>query len=283
MVTQLGTNPTDYKTRLGLVLTDLRKRSGKERAEAARSLTCSEAKIGTIERGRSAVSALELAALLDLYRVHGDERADVEHLAAEARRRRPRTPWGSVIQPRLRRFFRIEETATVIQYFHPELVHGLVQTEDYAHALISAHPEHRPSDIPRLVQARMARQSRLTGSSPPELHLVLSEAAVRQRIGGPAVMRAQLRHLSALAERPNVHVGVIPFTAGAHPSNGAPFTLLASPALKTVVYLENLTDGIFVDEPDRVARYEAAFKQLSGLALPQGETVALLDKLASEL
>jgi transcriptional regulator with XRE-family HTH domain len=283
MVTQQGTSPTDYKTQLGIVLTDLRKRSGKERAEAAQALTCSEAKIGTIERGRSAISALELAALLDLYGALGNERADVEHLAAEARRRRPRTPWGSVIPERLRRFFRLEETAIVIRYFHPGLVHGLAQTEEYAHALISAHPEHRPTDIPRLVQARMARQSRLTGSSPPELHLVLSEAAVRQHIGGPRVMRDQLHYLRDLAERPNVHVGVIPFTAGAHPSNGTPFTLLTTPALKTVVYLENLTDGIIVDEPDRVARYESAFKQLSGLVLPRGETIALLASLAAEL
>lgn len=283
MVTQQGASPTDYKTQLGVVLTDLRKRSGKERAEAASVLSCSEAKIGTIERGRSAVAPLELGALLDLYGVRGDERADVEHLAAEARRRRPRTPWGSVIPERLRRFFRYEETATIIQYYHSELFHGLVQTEDYAHALISAHPQHRPADIPRLVQARMARQSRLTGETPPELHMVLSEAAVRQRIGGPKVMRDQLHHLAAMAARPNIHIGVIPFTAGAHSSNGFPFTILTAPMRKMVVYLENLTDGIIVDEPDRVARYESAFQQLSSLVLPHENTVALLDSLAAEL
>lgn len=284
MVTQQGASPTDFKTQLGLTLLDLRKRSGKERAEAASALTCSEAKIGTIERGRSAIAPLELGALLDLYGVYGDERADVEHLAAEARRRRPRTPWGSVIPERLRRFFRLEETATLIRCYHSELVHGLVQTEDYAHALISTHLEHRPSDIPRLVQARMARQSRLTGSSPPELHLILSEAAVRQHIGGPKVMRDQLHHLSdILATRPNIHVGVIPFAVGAHASKGWPFTILTAPARKTLVYLENLTDGIVVDEPDRVARYESAFSQLSDLALPREETIALLDKLAAEL
>lgn len=283
MVTQQGASTTDYKAKLGDVLTDLRKRAGKERAESASALGCSEAKIGTIERGRSAVAPLELAALLDLYQVRGDERADVVHLADEARRRRPRTPWGSVIPERLRRFFRLEETATLIQYYHPELIHGLVQTEDYAHALISAHPEHRPSDIPRLVQARMARQSRLTGSSPPDLHLVLSEAAFRQLIGGPEVMRDQLRHLCDMATRPNVHVGVIPFAAGAHSSKGSPFTILTATPRKTVVYLENLTDGIIVDEPHRVARYESAFEQLSCLALPSDETIALLDRLAAEL
>lgn len=283
MVTQQGASPTDYKTQLGVVLTDLRKRSGKDRAEAASVLTCSEAKIGTIERGRSAVAPLELAALLDLYGVRGDERVDVEHLASEARRRRPRTPWGSVIPERLRRFFRYEETATVIKYYHSELFHGLVQTEDYAHALISRPAQHRPADIPRLVQARMARQSRLAGENPPELHLMLSEAAVRQCIGGPKVMRDQLHHLAEMATRPTVHLGVIPFTAGAHSSNGFPFTILTAPLRKTVVYLENLTDGIIVDEPDRVARYVAAFEQLSGLALPDEKAMTLLDSLAAEL
>lgn len=282
MVTQ-DTSPTDFKTQLGIVLTDLRKRSGKERVQAAAALGCSEAKIGTIERGRSAVAPLELAELLDLYGVHGDDRDDVEHLAAVARRRRPRTPWGSVIPERLRRFFRLEESAIRIRYYHPKLVHGLVQTEDYAHAVISSDPEHRPSDIPLLVQARMARQSRLTGSRPLELHLVLSKAALRQYIGGPEVMRDQLRHLREVATHPNVHVGVIPFTAGAHPANGTPFTILTTPLRKTVVYLENLTDGIVVDDPHRVARYEAAFTQLSNIVLPDSETLALLDKIAAEL
>lgn len=277
MVTQ-----TDFKTQLGLVLTDLRKRCGKDRAEAARLLGCSEAKIGTIERGRSAVAPLELAALLDLYGVHDDDRDDVEHLAAEARRRRPRTPWASVMPERLRRFFRLEETAILLRCYRSELIHGLVQTEDYAFALIS-QDEHRPSDIPQLVQARMARQSRLTGSNPPELHLLLSEAAVRQRIGGPTVMRDQLRHLRDLAMRPNIHVGVIPFTAGAHPAKGNPFTILTAPTRKTVVYLENFTDGFVVDDLHRVARYESAFKLLDGIALPHGQTVALLDRLEAEL
>lgn len=284
MVTEdQGASPTDYKTQLGIVLTDLRKRAGQERADAARVLHCSEAKIGTIERGRSAIAPLELRELLDAYGVQGDDRGDVEHLAAEARRRRPRTPWGSVIPERLRRFFRLEETATLIRYYHPELPHGLVQTEAYAHALISAHPNHRPADVPRLVQARMARQTRLTGSSPPELHMVLSEAALHQRVGGPKVLRDQLHRLAEMSTRPNVHVGVIPFTAGAHSSNGLPFTILTAPRRLSAVYLENLTDGIVVDEPDRVARYDAAFQQLSGLALPPEETMALLDSLAAEL
>lgn len=281
MVTEQS--PTDYKAQLGDALTDLRKRAGKERADAALALDCSEAKIGTIERGRSAVATLELKALLDLYDVEGDERSDVEHLASEARRRRPRTPWGSVIPERLRRFFRLEEAAGSIRYYHPELVHGLAQTEDYARAIISANSSLRPGDVDRLVQARMARQTRLATSNPPALRLVLSEAAIRQIIGGPDVMRAQLRHLVALSVRPNIDVMVIPFTAGAHSANGMPFTILQAAHRKTVVYVENPTDGLVVDEPDRVARYEEVFEELITLALSTAKTVELLDSLASEL
>jgi hypothetical protein len=83
----------------------------------------------------------------------------------------------------------------MIRAYNPELVHGLAQTEDYARAMIAASPLHRPADVPRLIQARMARQARLTDANPPRLHLVLSEAAVRGLIGGTAVMREQLRHL----------------------------------------------------------------------------------------
>ncbi len=283
-MSELTQSPTDYKLQLGDTLNALRLRAGLHRADAAATLGCSEAKIGSIERGRSAVNAFELRELLNRYEVAGDERSAVEELGAEARKRRARTPWGAAIPDRLKRFFRIEETSTAIRYYHPEFIHGLGQTEDYARALIGANTALRPVEVDRLVQARMARQARLVGPHAPTLSMVLSEAALLQNVGGAEVMRGQIRHLIGLAERPDVSFRIIRFGVGAHPNRGFPFTILTPAAKRTiVVYLENLTDGIFVEEPDRVAQYEAAFVDLVKAAVSVEDTVKLLATVAMEL
>ncbi len=286
-------SPTDYKLQLGEVLSDLRIRAKRSRKDAASVLHCSEAKIGTIERGRSAMTHSELENLLDSYtdseagnRVHltDDEREAIEELAAAARQRRPPTPWGAAVPARLQRFFRIEETSRAIRDYHPELVHGLAQTPDYARAVIGFNTGLKPAEVDRLVQARMARQARLDGPQPVRPTLVLPEAALRLTIGGPDVMRHQLRHLVDLADQGKADVLVIQATAGMHPARGFPFTILTPPGRRrTVVYLENLTDGIFVDDEQRVEQYEVAFAQMLRTALSPRDSVTLLATVAAEV
>lgn len=279
-----GEGPTDYRLRLGEVMTRVREQAGCERADAARILGCSLAKIGTIERGRSGVaSKVELAALLDFYGVRGEERADVEALAELARQRRPRTSWGSVVPARLKQFFRIEETSTHIECYHPELLHGLVQTEAYARAIISDNSALRPSEVDRLVDARMARQSRLEEPAPIRLTLVMAETVLRVIVGGKDVMRGQLEHLAALIADGRVDLRLIPFEIGTYPNRGFPFTILTNSDGRKRVYLENLTDGIVVDDEHRIEVYEAAFEELFAVALSSENTVALLAKVAAGL
>lgn len=285
-------SPTDYKLQLGEVLADLRIRAKRSRKDAASVLHCSEAKIGTVERGRSAMTHSELENLLDSYTdpeagnyVHltDDEREEIEELAAAARQRHPPTPWGAAVPKRLQRFFRIEESAKVIRDYHPELVHGLAQTEAYARAVIGFNVA-KSAEVDKLVQARMARQARLDGPQPVRPTLVLPEAALRLTIGDRHVMRQQLQHLIHLAEQDKADVRVIQANSGMHPARGFPFMILTPPGRRrTVVYLENLTDGIFVDDEERVGKYEAAFAQMLQTALSARDTVTLLASVAAEV
>jgi hypothetical protein len=122
--------------------------------------------------------------------------------------------------------------------------------------LIASNPVHRPGDVDRLVQARMARQQRLNGPNPPELHMVLSEGAIRREVGGPEVMRGELQHLIEMSKRPNVTIQVIPFKAGAHVAADFSFVLFTPPDRPVVAYTETLHDGLFVTETGRTQDYD---------------------------
>lgn len=276
--------PTDYKSQLGEVLEALRLRVGLERSDAAAALQCSEAKIKSFEKGRTAVAPLDLTALLDRYGVVGEERVDIEHLGTAARQRRPRTPWGSAIPTRLHNFFKIEQTATDIRIYEPELVHGLAQTEDYARAAISTNRAYSAQHVDRLVQARMARQQRLDGPNPPRLVVVMSEAAIRIGVGEPSVMRAQLVHLVALGKRPSVEIRIVPFEVGLFAARGFPFALITRPRGKKVAFVEALSDALYFDDPGRLEIYEAAWDELvNHAALSSEDSLTLLDTVALQL
>jgi len=278
------TSPTLYKLELGDALRRFRDRAGLDRADAAATLRCSVAKIRTIEIGAVGIRPAELKELLDRYGVAGDERADVEHLAELARQRKPRTPWGSAIPDRLRRFFATEETAVGIQVYQPWLLHGLVQTERYAHAVLSTNSSLSTQDVDRLVQARMARQARLTSEHPPTLQLVIDQDVLHRRAGDVEIQREQLEHLSKIGRSGLAEVRVIPSTIGLHAGSGVPFLVL-TPAgnRERVVYVETYTDGLFVDEPERVERHEIAMREMLRLALAHDESLSLVDTVGRQL
>lgn len=284
-MTDAELSPIDYKALLGDELTRLRQQAGKTRVDVAEALGCSESKIGSFERGRSAVNPSELRTLMALFDVPDVDRPSLEQLATEARRRAPRTPYGSAIPDRLKRFFRVEETARRIRCYRVEYLHGLVQTEDYARAQLSENPMLRRPDVERLLQARMARQARLTGPRPVEISLMMPESAFALPVGGSEVARAQLLHLVELAGRPNVEIRMLPTSAGERHGRGVTFSILTPAAAqrKTVVYLENLTDGEWVDDQDRVDHYIAAYEHLLAAALSVEDTVKALATVAAEL
>ncbi|GAA2667142.1 MULTISPECIES: helix-turn-helix transcriptional regulator [Actinosynnema] len=280
-----GASPTVYKRQLGLALASMREEAGFTAERVAKVLECSVAKIRRIEAGDVSVRAAELNALMDHYGATKQARKHIEELGRQARKRAPRTAYGSVLPDFFRKFFNLEQIATEVLRYHGELVPGQLQTPDYARALLDANPLQEEQELDRLVQARQVRQSRLVDPAATQrLHIVLHEAAIRTVVGSPEVMKHQLLHLKKLAGLQNITVQIIPFSAGAHAATGFPFVLLRFPDnLANVVYLENLTTAASVDEPTHVAQYEMVFRHVAGAALSPAKSSALLATVANEL
>lgn len=281
------TSPIVHKRQLGMALQSLREAAKLDPKDAATKLECSDAKISRIERGHVSVRPAELRDLLALYKAGATVRRSLEQLGREARKRRPRTSYGTAIPQWFRDYVRLEEGASEIRSYDEGLVTGLLQTPDYTRTLILANPSHDPKEVDRLVEARIARQARLDGEHPPRIWAVGSEQVIRRTIGDRNVMRDQLKHLRALATRPNITFQVIPFNAGAHAASGFNFTLLRFPDSDglDVAYLEDLTGASIVDrdKPDDLAKYAVAFDHLLACALPPAQTLHLLDTVRQEL
>ncbi|MFI9812874.1 helix-turn-helix domain-containing protein [Saccharothrix variisporea] len=273
-----GASPTAAKRRLGQALARLREATGTSQEHMAEVLECSPAKIRRIEVGDVAVRQAELRVLLDHYGTCCADREPIEHLAREARKRRPRTGLGAALPGFFRRFHALEELATEVLRYQAELVPGPLQTPDYARALLTAHPHHRPDDVERLVEARMARLDRIIDGEQC-LHVVLHEAAVRAGVGTRDVMRGQHRHLRELAALPNVTLQVLPLDAPAHALTGYPFVMLRFPDSDPIVYLEALTTAATVEDPSHITRYEEAFETLHRTALSPQKAATLLSTL----
>ncbi|MEV8615937.1 DUF5753 domain-containing protein, partial [Amycolatopsis sp. NPDC051373] len=136
------------------------------------------------------------------------------------------------------------------------------------------------------VDSRMRRQALLDRTDPPAVHLVVGEAALRRQVGGPAVLAGQLRHVAEAVQRPNVTVQIHPFQAGGHAALGSGFTLLGVPVgtnIKTWAYLEDLTRADLLDGEQHVSAYRLAFETLTETALPERESIALLESVAKDL
>jgi transcriptional regulator with XRE-family HTH domain len=281
-MTDAQLSPTTAKQMLGAELKRLREAAGKAREDAAGRLRCSVDKIGALERGRSAANPTELMALLDLYGVGPDEVREIELLADEARRRRRRTPYGAVIPEPIKKFFRLEETATKIRAFASDYVHGLTQGPEYARDVLAANPALSTEDVERLLMARMARKPRLTGPRPVQFDCVMPESTLMLPVGGPEGLRRQLLHTVELMALPNVAIRMLPTSVGACHGFGPSFSIFTVPGAPKV-YLENLTDGMVVDEPRRVDRYVVAFEHLVAASLSVEDTARHLATVAAEL
>jgi len=170
-----------------------------------------------------------------------------------------------------------EAMAARIRAWEPQLVPGLLQTERYAWAVISAGRARDSEDVQRRVMARMARRTLLSRDDAPRLAAVLGEGAIRRPVGGPAVMTAQLREL--LAPRGNVSVRVVPFGVGAFPGLEGAFTLLDFPAETTFpveVYAESIAGDLYPESEGDIARMVRAFEGIEAVALPEDESAHLI-------
>jgi transcriptional regulator with XRE-family HTH domain len=258
--------PTALRIALGAQLRRLREASGITTEEASEAIRATHSKISRLERGRSAAKQRDVADLLTLYGVTGEtEREQMLMLARRAAAPGWWQQYSDVLPKWLELYVGLEEAASVIRSYEVQFVHGLMQTEDYARAVILIANAHAPAEeIDRRVSARMRRQQVLTRPGAPELWAVLDEAALRRPPDGTSVMRAQLEHLLQLTDLPNVTLQVVPFRAGPHAAAGGPFTILRfpEPDLPDLVYLEQLNSALYLDQPADVTGYLTVMNQL---------------------
>lgn len=281
-----GPNPTLRGRRLAVELLRHREASGLSREEVARRLEWSASTVFRIETGRSRPQPGNVRALLDLYGVTGSGRDGLIQLAREARQPGWWHSFRDVLPNPYEVYIGLEEGASSIRNFEPVAIPGLLQTADYARAMIRSGPRELDRDeVERLVEVRVARQEVLARDDRPRLWAVVDEAAVRRAVGGGDAMRGQLRHLIDSAEHGKTTVQVVPFTAGAHAGTTGPFVILdfPEPTDPAVVYVETLAGDIYLEEHDDVSRYTLAFDRLLAAALHPDDSVHLIEQAISSM
>ncbi|WP_326550508.1 helix-turn-helix domain-containing protein [Micromonospora sp. NBC_01813] len=281
-------SPVVHAWELGLRLRQRREEIGMTAAAAGRAAGIIQAYVSGVEAGRVKLPAKRLAQLVDIYELEPDDAAELEALRMGAARRGWWQDYAKLFPNEFLRFLGYEAGASQIRSLHSEAIHGLLQTEEYARAVIrGGNTLVRLTEVERRVAVRMARQVRLDGSDPIRLNTVISEGALRQQVGGPAVMRAQLTHLATLmTERPEqIEIQVMPFSAGAHPAFGGPYQILsfASPRLSDLVWQEILTFIDIVDQSVQVNDYVVTFAETRERALSSQDSLALIREIAREM
>jgi transcriptional regulator with XRE-family HTH domain len=279
-------SPTVRRRRLALELRRLRESARLTCEDVAERLECSASKISRVETGRVSVSPRDVRDMLQIYGVPPDQREELVQLARDSRQKGWWHAYSDTMQPQFATYVGLESAASEIRIYEVSLIPELLQTEDYARAVIGAGlPTSPQDDIERQVALRMARQPALTRSDPPKLWAVLDEAALRRRVGGAGLMRLQLEFLLELAQLGNVSLQVIPFGGGAHPAMGRPFVILVFPERvdPDVVYLEDLTSALYVEDVDEVDRYNMFFNHLRATALSFDASANLITQVMKEM
>jgi transcriptional regulator with XRE-family HTH domain len=258
--------PTALRIALGAQLRRLREASHITTDEAGEAIRATYSKISRLERGRSGAKQRDVADLLSLYGVTDEaEREELLTLARQANTPGWWQQYSDILPKWFELYIGLEKAASIIRTYEVQFVHGLLQTEDYARAVILIANAHAPAgEIDRRVSVRMKRQQLLAQTDAPELWAVLDEAALRRSPDGPKVMRAQLEHLLQIADLPNVTLQIVPFGVGPHAAAGGPFTILRfpDPDLPDLVYLEQLNSALYLDQPDDVIDYVTVMDQL---------------------
>ncbi len=271
---------------LGSKLRRMREASEITREAAGYAIRGSHAKISRLELGRVGFKERDVADLLTLYGVTDEqEREAFLTLARQANAPGWWREYGDVLPNWFETYIGLEQAASVIRTYEPQLVPGLLQTEDCARAIIRLRHLHGSAEeVERRVALRMTRQEFLTQPGAPDLWVALDESALRRPFGSREVQRAQLRHLIEMALLPNITLQVVPFDVGGHAAAGGPFTILrfSEPDLPDVVYLEQLTSAVYLDKKRDTADYLVVMDNLCVQAESPAETTRFLHSIITE-
>ncbi|HEY8481468.1 MAG TPA: helix-turn-helix transcriptional regulator [Spirillospora sp.] len=269
--------PTVRGRRLARELRKLREEQGLTLQEVADRLDWSRATVSRLETSQTRPKPGDIADMLDLYGVPSPDRDALITLARQAGQRGWWTAYQDVFAGS---YVALEDEASHIRTWDPQLIHGLLQTEDYARAVITAgRLLPNKEDIERRIAARKIRQSLLDRPDAPKLHVVFDEAVLHRPIGGPKVMREQLEALVTAAEtRPTVSIQVLPFTAAEHAGLDGRFTILSypDPADPDIAYVEGTMGDVYLESAEAIAKHRDRFQRIEEAALSPEESAHLI-------
>ncbi|MER6003227.1 helix-turn-helix domain-containing protein [Nonomuraea sp. NPDC051941] len=283
---QPGSGPTALRILLGSQLRKLREAKNVTREEAGHLIRGSESKISRMELGRVGFKERDVADLLTLYGVIDKQaRSAVLDLVATANEPGWWHRFNDVLPTWFQAYVGLEEAAARIRTYEVQFVPGLLQTKEYARAVVTAGSAGiGAEEISRRVDLRLERQRMFDRPDGPVFWAVIDEAALRRPIGGVEVMRAQIEHLIDLMRQPKITIQIMPFSFGGHSAEGGAFSVLRFPDtdLPDVVYVEQLASALYLDKREDVDRYTEVMERLCAVSTTPDETVELLRTIADE-
>jgi transcriptional regulator with XRE-family HTH domain len=286
-MTEAARNPTAVRRELGQRLRGLRAAKDMTVAEAAERAGFSQSKLTKIELAQAVATRDDVLKMLNVYEETDPKQQDL--LLAMVRAGATREWWEGhrALPPKFGSYLGLESVATVLQAYDTHLVHGLLQTPDYAGALLRAvRPELLPHEIDQLVELRMRRQQILTRTDPPPptLWFIMDEAVLRRQTGGRDTMHAQLQQLIECSALPNVTLLVMPDDLGAHAGLSGPLAIFQFEAsARPVVYVEGQAGNLYLEKDDDLRRCQQTMNHILAAAPGPERSIALIRQAAKEM
>jgi transcriptional regulator with XRE-family HTH domain len=281
----MSIGPTVRRRRLGSELRRLREAQSIKLEEVAERLGLAPSTLSRIETGKAPTRSAYLTSMLELYGVDDpSQRQVLVEMAREGHRKGWWAVWEDVLPTGFGIYVGLEAEAASLRVYEAQVVHGLLQTEEYARAVMTTvRRRQTPEEIDRLVALRMQRQEVLMRADPLELWIILDEAVIRRTMGPPDLMRRQLAHLCKASLMPNVTLQVLEFCSGLHPALNGPFVIIEFPERfdPDVIYSEGVGGQAYVEEREKVVRTQVeAFDLLRATALPPADSSELIRNIS---
>jgi transcriptional regulator with XRE-family HTH domain len=276
-------NPSALRWLIGVELANYRKRTGLDQAGAAKRAGISRAKLSHMETGERKQQPADIAKVLAAYSARQHEINRLTSLAEVPDESTWWGAWSDVVPDWMTTIVGLERLATKEFVFEPIVIPGLLQTEDYARELSRSSQRVRVDHNERVVELRMERAQRLTADNNLKLHAVVTEQALRLRIGNVNIQRAQYEHLIKLAERPNVTLQVVTPDCGPHEGVTGQFVALEFEQARPIAYAEALEGAMYVQHPGAVDTYQAAAQSLEEVSLQSEDSIRTIADLIKKL
>lgn len=283
-----ATSSTVQAWELGLRLRERREQLGLTAMAVGKTTGIGGTNLSAIEGGKRRLTAAKLTDLAQVYELSADEQAELDTIRAESDGREWYHDYTNVHSEDFVRYLGLEAGAGSVRSYQAELIPGLLQTADYARAMIKGgSPYIRPVEVGPRLESRLARQARLNGADPLRLSAVINQATLLQEVGGRAVLARQLEHLASVIEdKPDhVEVRVMPFSAGAHPVIGYPMTILSftSPRLPDLLWQETISSQAIIDRRATLRECTASFDEATERAMSRKDSLAQIHQVRKEM